>query len=277
MSKKSEEAIVEKNMGLLELLSSPMNILFAVFTTFTVGMMIPFTRACYACASLHTAKKPEGYDFPALSDMKLMAISSVGFAILEYVCRSVLYVAFVPICKEQVDIPQRTWRSGKGAFCTYKFFYFIAATYWGYYCMVDEYYFPAWLGGSGDFTVSFREYPYAKHAYQLKEYSLVTMGYHVGGLINHFINPRRNDFLEMALHHIVSLYLFGGYYLFNAWETGAVVALLHDIADITANLVKLLAESKFKTSTAVVFVIHMIVWFYTRLFLLPLFIYQIWM
>ena len=102
------------------------------------------------------------------------------------------------------------------------------------------------------------------------------MGYHVGSLINHFVNPRRNDFVEMALHHIVSLYLFGGYYLFNVWETGAVIALLHDIADITTNLVKLLSESRFKTATAVVFVIHMTIWFYTRLFLLPLFIYQIW-
>ena len=78
---------MEKNMGLMELLSSPMNILFAVFTTFTVGMMVPFTKACYDCAMEKTAKKPEGYEFPKFSDMKLMAISSIGFAILEYVCR----------------------------------------------------------------------------------------------------------------------------------------------------------------------------------------------
>ena len=47
----------------------------------------------------------------------------------------------------------------------YKFFYFAAATYWGYYVLVDEYYMPKWLGGKGDFTTSFKEYPYAKHAY----------------------------------------------------------------------------------------------------------------
>ena len=87
MSKKSEEAIVEKNMGLKELLSSPMNILFSVFTIFTVGMMVPFTRACYKSAMDKTANKPEGYEFPKLSDMKLMLISSVGFPVLEYFCR----------------------------------------------------------------------------------------------------------------------------------------------------------------------------------------------
>ena len=64
MSKKKEEAIVEKNMGLGELLSSPMNILFAVFTIFTVGMMVPFTKACIDCALDKTAKKPDGYEFP---------------------------------------------------------------------------------------------------------------------------------------------------------------------------------------------------------------------
>lgn len=101
------------------------------------------------------------------------------------------------------------------------------------------------------------------------------MGYHVGGLITHFIGTRRNDFVEMGLHHILSLYLYGGCYLYNFIEVGSVVAFLHDIADITTNIVKALAETKQKNVTAVVFIIHMSIWFYTRNFLLPFFIYTI--
>ena len=101
------------------------------------------------------------------------------------------------------------------------------------------------------------------------------MGYHAGGLITHFLGKRRNDFIEMGLHHILSLYLYGGCYLFNLIEIGCVIAFLHDIADITTGVVKALAETKLKYPTAIVFVFHMIMWFYTRNLLLPYFIYQI--
>ena len=95
------------------------------------------------------------------------------------------------------------------------------------------------------------------------------MGYHVGGVFTHFFGTRRNDFLEMGLHHIVSIYLFGGMYLLNLWEAGSVIALLHDIADVTTNLTKMGAESRFKTALLTIFIFHMFLWFYTRNFLLP--------
>jgi hypothetical protein len=100
------------------------------------------------------------------------------------------------------------------------------------------------------------------------------MGYHVGGLLNHFfISKRKNDFLEMALHHIVAIYLFAGMYLINGWTIGGVIAYLHDIADITTNIVKMLAETNSKIVVGIVFAIHMFVWAWTRLLVLP---YLIW-
>jgi len=101
------------------------------------------------------------------------------------------------------------------------------------------------------------------------------MGYHVGGLITHFFGDRKNDFVEMGLHHIVALYLFGGCILCNIWEIGSTIAFLHDIADITTNIVKCLSESKDKTFIGGVFVAHMAIWFYTRIILLPWFIFKI--
>jgi hypothetical protein len=81
----------------------------------------------------------------------------------------------------------------------------------------------------------------------------------------------------MALHHIIAISLLGGCYLFNCWEVGSAIAFLHDIAAITANLVKALAESKFKMATVVVFITHMGLWFWTRNCVLPYFIYQIFL
>ncbi len=168
---------------------------------------------------------------------------------------------------------EREIRSGKGALCIYKTIYFALATFWGYFVLKDQNYFPKSLFGSGEFYNGFKDFPYTIHAPYLKEYFLITMGYHVGGLITHFFGTRRNDFVEMGLHHILSLYLYGGAYLYNFLEIGCVIAFLHDTADITTNIVKALAETKLKIPTAVVFVIHMCIWFYTRNFLLPIYIY----
>ena len=99
------------------------------------------------------------------------------------------------------------------------------------------------------------------------------MGYHVGGLLSHFFTTRKNDFVEMGFHHIVALYLFGGCYLFNAWNCGSVIALLHDIADITTSVTKTLAETNYKNLLGATFVLHMGIWFYTRNALLPYFIW----
>ena len=102
------------------------------------------------------------------------------------------------------------------------------------------------------------------------------MGYHVGGLIFHFLEARRTDFLEMLLHHTVALYLYGGSYMMNVWETGAVIAYIHDLSDISVSLIKILAETSCKKPLAVVVVLHMMLWFYVRNLVYPYLIYLCW-
>merc|ERR1719329_1914476 len=61
----------------------------------------------------------------------------------------------------------------------------------------------------------------------------------------------------------------------NSIEIGAVIAFLHDIADITTPLCKGIGESKYKTATIVGFFINMVVWAYTRIVVFPWIIYNI--
>lgn len=102
------------------------------------------------------------------------------------------------------------------------------------------------------------------------------MGYHVGGLIIHLTSVRRNDFLEMTLHHTVAIYLYGGSYLMNVWETGAVIAYIHDFTDITVALLRILTETKSKNATAFVFVSHILLWGYMRNVVFPNLILTCW-
>lgn len=137
-------------------------------------------------------------------------------------------------------------------------------------------YMPASLGGAGDFSLCFIHHPYTDHAPQVKEYILVLMGFHLGGVFTHFLGTRRNDFIEMALHHTACIILYGGCYLFSLWEPGAVIAFCHDIADITTCITKTLAETRAKTSVAVLFLFHMFIWFYTRCLVFPTLIWGTW-
>lgn len=155
--------------------------------------------------------------------------------------------------------------------------YFIGATAWGYMVLKDEYWFPWEIGGKGvSYREAFKEFPYGNFdKIGMKEYLLWTMGYHTGGLIVHVFEERRASFVEMALHHIVTFYLYCGMYFYNVWSIGGVIAYLHDIADIPGHLTKFFTETNYKNCTVVVFITCMIVWFYTRCMVLPHYIYII--
>lgn len=103
------------------------------------------------------------------------------------------------------------------------------------------------------------------------------MGYHVGGLFTHFIGARHNDFLEMGLHHIVALYLFGGCYMYNLWEVGATIAFLHDLADITTSSTKVWSETNEKKYLPIQAALHLFTWGYTRICILPYMIVNIYL
>ena len=138
---------------------------------------------------------------------------------------------------------------------------------------------PVLLGGSGDFMKSLDNHPYRDHAPYLKEYLLIPMGYAVGGLIQlFFIKSRSDDFIAMGLHHVVTIYLFGGCYLYNNWEQGVTISFLHILADLTTNVAKILSETIYKKTAIFMFVIvHMTVWFYSRCIVLPYIIYQLYL
>jgi hypothetical protein len=106
---------------------------------------------------------------------------------------------------------------------------------------------------------------------------LITAGYHLSALLIHFFSTRKNDFIEMGLHHTVAIFLYSGAYLINFLEIGIVLSFLHDLSDIFTRSTQCLAETKYNTLTMFQFIICMIVWFYSRILLLPYFIYQTWM
>jgi len=96
------------------MLKKPMNVVFAIFTVFTVGMMIPFTLACINVSLDSVKNKPESYELPSLWDLKQVGISALICAVIEKFFKEVLSPLYLSVCKVQEE-PSRTLRSIKMA------------------------------------------------------------------------------------------------------------------------------------------------------------------
>ena len=152
----------------------------------------------------------------------------------------------------------------------------IGVSFFAYSVLKDQEYMPKMLGGSGDYINCFNGAPYVKHAANLKEYYLLVTGYHLAQLIVHGLGTKRNDFVEMFLHHIATIYLMFGSYMFNCWECGAIIAFLHDFSDAFGHFTKFSVNLIFKKTTVFIFSMCMVIWFWTRCLTFPYMIYQIW-
>lgn len=145
--------------------------------------------------------------------------------------------------------------------------------------MKDSKWIPDFLGGQnpnasieGAFTpMVFIETPPGIHCY-----ILFTYGYHVQNFVRHlFFVEVDNDWREMVLHHMCALALYPGFIFANIMGIGVVIAWLHDIADIVVGICRLLNRLGYEIPTLFFFVLMMAVWFYTRLMVLPLYIFTI--
>ena len=77
----------------------------------------------------------------------------------------------------------------------------------------------------------------------------------------------------MGLHHLVTMYLFGGSYMLNMWEEGCVLSWLHDFSDIPINIARTISNTTYKKSTAGIFALAIMVWIWVRCYVLPKFIF----
>ena len=83
---------------------------------------------------------------------------------------------------------------------------------------------------------------------------------------------KTSDFIEMFLHHIITLYLFGFSYIFNQ-HIGAVVCFLHDVSDIFVSWTRVWGETKYNILTGTGLISILLIWVYTRVLIFGELIY----
>jgi len=107
--------------------------------------------------------------------------------------------------------------------------------------------------------------------WDLKVYYQISLGYHLHSLAYHsFWTKRRNDFIEMLLHHLVTVFLIGFSYMFNWLKVGLLVMLVHDVSDIPGYLVRIFVDTKYLVCTLISYALLLVGWGYLRLYVFPM-------
>jgi hypothetical protein len=182
---------------------------------------------------------------------------------------------FRSICKDQDNEEKLALHIEKAGKYLFKIIYIISVNIFAYNVLKDSDFMPKELGGIGDYWNCFTPRNYAPHIPYLREYYFIGTGYHLSQLVVHMVSEKRNDFVEMALHHFVTIYLVFGSYISNIYECGAIIFFLHDFSDIFGNGAKFFGNFHFDKLTISVFIVMMGVWAWTRMYVFPYIIYQI--
>jgi len=98
---------------------------------------------------------------------------------------------------------------------------------------------------------------------------MIQLGYHLKSFLIHVWNKPKNDFMEMLLHHSMTVFLISLAYLMNYVTMSLLVLYSHDFADIFGCFVQTFVDTNRKWLTFTCYIMLLISWFYTRLWVFP--------
>ena len=194
------------------------------------------------------------YRWPAYQDLWVSVASAIVIFSVQSIFEKVLYKAVYECMKDKEDSPVKHDRAGKAITHLAKSIYFLVSTIAGTVVLQKSSFVPNMLklpglkyeSNSGQQNM-LHNYPIVPYSENLRLVFLSTMGYHVMKTAEQlFLDVKRNDFLEMMLHHVVTLVLYSSSYLINQVEIGILVVYCHDWADIFGHFVKYAVETNFE-------------------------------
>lgn len=122
---------------------------------------------------------------------------------------------------------------------------------------------PTWWYNTSEFWIG---YPHWRMEPTTKAYYLLQFSYWLQQmLIAAFrIEKPRSDFVELIIHHLVTLWLVGWSYLTNLTMIGTTIFVSMDISDTFLGLSKCINYTKYKRTSEVSFAIFLCIWTYFR-------------
>jgi hypothetical protein len=109
-------------------------------------------------------------------------------------------------------------------------------------------------------------------------YYLLETGHYLHLLVAEFFDIKKKDFVQMTIHHTVTLFLLYLSYMMNFTRIGVLVLVLHDASDVFLELAKLCNYSVSHLKTTIYqdtfFTVFAVVFLVTRLYIYPFYVFH---
>ncbi|KAA1092402.1 Ceramide synthase 6 [Puccinia graminis f. sp. tritici] len=142
----------------------------------------------------------------------------------------------------------------------YAVFYWGSATLIGMRVMASQ---PTWWYNTAEF---WKGYPHWRMEPTTKVYYLLQFSYWLQQMLiaSLRIEKPRSDFVELIIHHLVTLWLVGWSYVTNLTMIGTTIFVSMDISDTFLGLSKCINYTKYQRTSEVSFAIFLCIWTYFR-------------
>jgi len=147
---------------------------------------------------------------------------------------------------------------------SWRFFFYTGVFGYGLHTLMQEGFFY-------NFDLCVTDFPIGTWAMKnsLYYYYLLEGGFYLSLMVSQLFDTKRKDFWEMFLHHIVTLTLIAGSYWGGTYRIGALVMVMHDVADIFLEGAKMSVYTRLTTASTVWFGGFVISFFGSRLVVFP--------
>ncbi|XP_076348835.1 ceramide synthase 6-like [Tachypleus tridentatus] len=145
---------------------------------------------------------------------------------------------------------------------SWRFTFYFSAFLYGLYTLSDK----PWLW---DTRYCWYGYPHQSVTDDVWWYYMVELGFYWALTFSQFLDIKRKDFLQMFVHHIITIMLLSFSWACNFWRVGTLVMLIHDFADIPLEVTKMIKYLGKQNMADISFMIFTLAWIVSRLGLFP--------
>lgn len=134
-----------------------------------------------------------------------------------------------------------------------------------------------------DLSLLWHDWPNHRVPNDVYVYYLLQITQYLHLLIAEFVSLKKKDFIQMTIHHCVTLLLLFISYMMNFTRIGVLILVIHDASDVFLEFAKLCNytqsnnikyRSSFTKIQDMFFIIFAIVFIFTRLYIYPFYIYH---
>ncbi|SBT72782.1 longevity-assurance (LAG1) protein, putative [Plasmodium ovale] len=194
---------------------------------------------------------------------------------LTFVLKLILHKLSHPIGEHM--IPKKKWserirkiKVGRFNLMFFNLFYFSFVSIFGFVALRYQSYFPMEMGGAGNLSEYFADYPNQKTSNLIHLYYFMNGGYLLTSIYSLVISEKLPDFYENILQHLCAIILVYFSYSHNFIRVGAIIMLCHDICEVfsSANSKTLISLLRVETFTWLIFLLLVILLMNTYWFIL---------